>query len=76
MLVMRTRRMMVMDALGMRRIGRVKLTASSTTSEEGLLNEEVQDRVAYWRLLHNIDPHIKMGKDAKEEHLILVPVRP
>ena len=36
-------------------------------SERELSGEEAQDRVKWKRLLRNIHPHIKVGKDAEEE---------
>ena len=38
-------------------------------SERKLSEDEAQDRVQWRRLIRNIDPHVKMGKDAEEEEV-------
>ena len=60
-----------MEVPGKRRRGRPKQrwldNIKNDLSERELSGEEAQDRVQWRRLVRNIDPHIKVGKDAEED---------
>ena len=64
---------MVMEVPGKRRSGRPKQTwldnIRNDLSEKELSGMEAQDRVKSRHLIRNIDPTIKMGKDAVEEDI-------
>ena len=61
---------------GKRRRGRPKRwwldNIKNDLSERELSGEDAQDRVQRRRLIRNIDPHVKVGKDAEEEEVHLV----
>ena len=61
---------MVMEVPGKRRRGRSKRrwldNIKNDLSEREMSGEEAQDRVQWARLIRNIGPHIKVGKDAEE----------
>ena len=54
------------------RIGCGWTTSGTTCWRENCQSEEAQDRVKWRRLIRNIDPQIKVGKDAEEEDIISI----